>query len=143
MHPTHFVLFRVYLIWACNSVPNSSSGLRRYDDLSIGHIVVTPFDRLTHMIDMISNSLPYRVDSWDVDFQLYIARLTATKPVCITGDLNVAHLDIDIHSPKTNQKSAGFTPQERASFGKWLTNGYIDVFRYSISSTHATCCGTP
>jgi exonuclease III len=28
----------------------------------------------------------------------------------VAGDLNCAHKEIDIHSPKTNLKSAGFTP---------------------------------
>ncbi len=30
------------------------------------------------------------------------------KPVILGGDLNVAYQEIDIHSPKTNQKSAGY-----------------------------------
>jgi len=39
--------------------------------------------------------------------------------------------EIDIHSPKTNLKSAGFTPQERASFGSKLLGecGLTDTFR--------------
>ena len=35
------------------------------------------------------------------------------KPVILTGDLNVAHQEIDLKNPKGNTKTAGFTPQER------------------------------
>jgi exonuclease III len=44
------------------------------------------------------------------------------KGVIIAGDMNCAHQEIDIHSPKTNLKSAGFTVEERNSF----TSCYID-----------------
>lgn len=40
----------------------------------------------------------------------------AARPVVLMGDLNCAHREIDIHAPKTNLKSAGFSPEERASF---------------------------
>ena len=38
------------------------------------------------------------------------------KPVIVTGDLNVAHQEIDLHNPKGNKKNAGFTLEERNSF---------------------------
>ena len=75
--------------------------------------------------------LDYRVDKWDKDFQTFIANLEAKgKPVILWGDLNVAHKDIDIHQPKGAEKSAGFTPQEKKSFGEFLDKGYIDTFRH-------------
>lgn len=48
----------------------------------------------------------------------------------LCGDLNVAHKEIDIHKPKGNEKSSGFTIQERESFSKFLDTGYIDTFRH-------------
>lgn len=36
-------------------------------------------------------------------------RLGEKKGVVLTGDLNCAHQELDIHSPKTNLRSAGFT----------------------------------
>lgn len=53
--------------------------------------------------------LDYRVGEWDRDFTAYLSGLRDRKPVLLCGDLNCAHMDIDIHSPKTNQRSAGFT----------------------------------
>lgn len=74
--------------------------------------------------------LGYRVEKWDKDFSAYLKRLEQHKPVVVTGDLNVAPAEIDIHSPKTNLKSAGFTPQERASFAaNLLGQGFVDCFR--------------
>jgi exodeoxyribonuclease III len=77
--------------------------------------------------------LGFRVDEWDRKFEAYMIALTRhfpSKHIIIAGDLNCAHNDIDIHSPSTNKKSAGFTPQERESFGNILERTcYCDVFR--------------
>jgi len=43
--------------------------------------------------------------------------LSLTKPVILTGDLNVAHNEIDIYDPKGKDKVPGYTPEERSSFG--------------------------
>ena len=54
------------------------------------------------------------------------------KPVVLTGDLNVAHLDLDIHNPTAKHiaKQAGLTPQERTSFGTLLATGFQDALRF-------------
>ena len=52
------------------------------------------------------------------------------KPVILCGDLNVAHKEIDLKNPKTNTKSAGFTPQEREKMTELLESGFIDTFRH-------------
>ena len=44
--------------------------------------------------------------------------------------MNVAHHEIDIYNPKGKDKSAGFTKQERESFGKFLDQGFVDSFRF-------------
>ena len=79
----------------------------------------------------ILQRLQYRVYEWDIVFREYIKKLQKKKPVIISGDLNCAHKDIDIFSPKTKKKSPGFTLQERQSFGKLLSEcNLIDSFRY-------------
>ena len=56
------------------------------------------------------------------------------KPVILCGDLNVANREIDIFDPKKT-KQAGFTPQERNSFGQFLdTSGFVDTFRHQNPS---------
>lgn len=57
--------------------------------------------------------LSYRVKEWDVDFQKFLNELKKKKPTILCGDLNVAHHEIDIAKPKGNEKSAGFTKEER------------------------------
>ena len=82
--------------------PNSQDGLRRLD---------------------------YRTNEWDVAFRRHVKRLQKEKPVVFCGDLNVAHQEIDLARPKDNTKNAGFTPEERESFGKLLKGGFVDTFR--------------
>lgn len=60
----------------------------------------------------------------------YIARKRATSPpLIIVGDLNVAHLDIDVANAKANKGNAGFLPQERAWLDNLLRVGFLDAFR--------------
>ncbi|RVW36016.1 DNA-(apurinic or apyrimidinic site) lyase, chloroplastic [Vitis vinifera] len=50
--------------------------------------------------------------------------LEKSKPVILTGDLNCAHQEIDIHDPAGNRRSAGFTDEERQSLEKnFLSKG--------------------
>ena len=73
--------------------------------------------------------LDYRMQ-WEDDFLLYLKTLDSEKPVILCGDLNVAHQNIDLKNWKTNQQSAGFSPEERMKFSTLLNNGFIDTFRY-------------
>jgi exodeoxyribonuclease III len=74
--------------------------------------------------------LDYRVDTWDVDFRNHILKLQKKKPVIVCGDLNCAHEEIDIHAPKRNRRSSGFTDEERYSFSTLLKEcNLIDIFR--------------
>ena len=73
--------------------------------------------------------LMYRM-CWEEDFRMYLARLDEKKPVIVCGDMNVAHREIDLKNPKTNQNNAGFTPQEREAMTKLLDSGFVDSFRY-------------
>lgn len=72
--------------------------------------------------------LDYRM-KWEDDFQDYLQRLDAKKPVIVCGDLNVAHQEIDLKNPKTNRRNAGFTVEEREKFTALLNKGFIDTFR--------------
>ena len=73
--------------------------------------------------------LDYRM-KWEDDFRTYLKKLEETKPVIVTGDMNVAHKEIDLKNPKTNRKNAGFTDEERQKFTELLDAGFIDTFRY-------------
>ena len=46
---------------------------------------------------------------WDDRFREYLQSLDQEKPVLVSGDLNVAHEEIDLAHPGSNHHSAGFT----------------------------------
>jgi len=67
---------------------------------------------------------------WDEAFRHCLSRLDQSKPVIVCGDLNVAHQEIDLKNPSTNRGNAGFSDEERESFGKLLDAGFTDTFRF-------------
>ncbi|MCL2865715.1 MAG: exodeoxyribonuclease III [Lachnospiraceae bacterium] len=73
--------------------------------------------------------LDYRM-IWEDDFRAYLLELDKKKPIIMSGDLNVAHKEIDLKNPKTNRRNAGFTDEERGKFTELLDAGFIDTFRY-------------
>ena len=68
--------------------------------------------------------------TWDEAFRNKLAALKEQKPVLVCGDLNVAHKEIDLKNPASNRGSAGFSDEERESFGKLLEAGFTDSFRH-------------
>ena len=75
--------------------------------------------------------LTYRIEEWDAEFHSYLLSLEKQhqKPVIVTGDFNVAHNPIDIYSTENKEKVAGYTPQERYSFDRLLSRGFVDTYR--------------
>lgn len=73
--------------------------------------------------------LAYRM-KWEDDFREYLKELDEKKPVIVTGDMNVAHKEIDLKNSKTNRKNAGFTDEEREKFTELLNAGFVDTYRY-------------
>ncbi len=49
--------------------------------------------------------------------------------ILLMGDFNIAHQAIDLARPKQNEKNAGYLPEERAWFSRFIKLGYVDVFR--------------
>ena len=67
---------------------------------------------------------------WDEAFRNYLCDLDKKKPVIACGDLNVAHQEIDLKNPASNRGNAGFSDEERESFGTLLKAGFTDSFRH-------------
>lgn len=59
----------------------------------------------------------------------YMKKLDAKKPVILMGDFNVAHEEIDIARPKSNEGKKGFTREERDDFTTFVQNNFVDTFR--------------
>lgn len=87
--------------FVCAYVPNAQDGLKRID---------------------------YRMEFED-DMRAYLSELDAKKPVIYTGDLNVAHEEMDLKNPKSNIGNPGFSYEERGKFTELLGAGFIDSFR--------------
>lgn len=87
--------------FVCAYVPNSKDGLKRLD---------------------------YRMHFED-DLRKHLVSLDKKKPVIYTGDLNVAHNEIDLKNPDDNHFSAGFSDEEREKFTKLLESGFKDTYR--------------
>ncbi|MEA4972805.1 MAG: exodeoxyribonuclease III [Candidatus Metalachnospira sp.] len=100
-----------------------------------GRVITLEFESFYHVTVYTPNSqsenarLDYRM-KWDDDFREYIIKLNKKKPVIFTGDLNVAHNEIDLKNPAANRKNPGFTDEERAKITQLLSSGYTDGFRY-------------
>lgn len=78
--------------------------------------------------------LPYRCE-WEEMLKAHLRKLDETKPVIYTGDLNVAHEEIDIRNPDSNHKSAGFSDEEREKMSELLSSGFKDTFRQLYPDT--------
>ena len=50
--------------------------------------------------------------------------------VIITGDFNTAPMPIDLRNPKSNARTSGFLPEERAWVQKFLEHGFVDAYRF-------------
>ena len=100
-----------------------------------GRVITLEYDSFYFVTVYTPNSqtelarLDYRMQ-WEDDFRDYLKKLDEQKPVIMTGDLNVAHEEIDLKNPKTNKKNAGFTQEERDKFTELLNAGFVDSFRY-------------
>ena len=72
--------------------------------------------------------LPFRME-WEDNLRAHLKRLDEKKPVIYTGDLNVAHAEIDLRNPASNHHNAGFSDEERGKFSQLLAAGFKDTYR--------------
>lgn len=64
------------------------------------------------------------------EFLKYVKKLQKKGfTIIFTGDLNVAHNEIDIARPKENEKEVGFLPEERMWIDEVIDAGFLDSFR--------------
>ena len=100
-----------------------------------GRMITLEFDGFFLVNTYVPNSqrelmrLDYRM-RWEDDFRSYVCGLDADKPTIVCGDLNCAHQEIDIKHPKSNERNAGFTWEERAKMTELLGAGFTDFFRF-------------
>ncbi len=100
-----------------------------------GRVITCEFEDFYFVCVYVPNSqnelkrLDYRM-RWEDDFRAYLCGLKEKKGVIVTGDMNVAHQEIDLKNPSANHHNAGFTDEERGKMTELLDAGFIDSFRY-------------
>ena len=100
-----------------------------------GRIITLEFENFYLVTNYTPNAkrelerLDYRM-VWEDEIRKYLVSLDKIKPVVYCGDLNVAHKEIDLKNPKTNNHNAGFTDEERNKMTQLLEAGFTDTFRY-------------
>jgi len=75
-----------------------------------------------------NSRVPYKLAFYAALFER-VQKLKRRGPVFVIGDYNTAHEAIDLARPKTNEKTSGFLPEERAEMTRWIAAGWIDTFR--------------
>ncbi|MDT8861633.1 exodeoxyribonuclease III [Alkalihalobacillus sp. MEB130] len=110
-------------------------GLHEHFEEKEGRVITLEFEDFYIVNVYTPNSkrdlsrLPYRLD-WEKQIRLYLQTLEEKKPVILCGDLNVAHQEVDLKNPRTNQKNSGFTVEERGEMSALLQAGFVDSFRF-------------
>ncbi len=63
-------------------------------------------------------------------------QLQQRRSFIICGDWNIVHREIDIKNFKSNQKTSGCLPEERAWLDQLFQSGWVDAFRVINSAPH-------
>ena len=104
------------------------------DETKEGRVITMEFEDFWFVCAYVPNSkdglarLDWRME-WEDLLRKHLSKLDETKPVIYTGDLNVAHEEIDIKNPAANRHNAGFSDEERSKFTELLSAGFKDTFR--------------
>ena len=99
-----------------------------------GRVITLEYDGFYFVNAYVPNAqdglrrIAYRMEFED-DMREYLSSLDKIKPVIYTGDLNVAHEEIDLKNPKTNVGNPGFSYEERGKMTELLSAGFKDTFR--------------
>ncbi|RKY81328.1 exodeoxyribonuclease III [candidate division KSB1 bacterium] len=109
------------------------SGNADFDDE--GRILIAHYDKFSLMNCYFPNSQPqgkrleYKLSFCDFVLDKCNSLVLQGKNVVLCGDFNIAHTEIDLQNPKSNQNNPGFLPEEREWMSKFLNSGYTDSFR--------------
>lgn len=82
-----------------------------------------------------NSRVPYKLDFYAAVLQR-VQRLKRAGPVLVLGDYNTAHTPLDLARPKSNERTSGFLPEERAALDAWLAAGWVDTFRKRHPNQH-------
>jgi exodeoxyribonuclease III len=73
--------------------------------------------------------LNYKMDFYDAFLKHIVGERKSGKSVIFCGDVNTAHMEIDLARPKENEQNTGFLPMEREWIDRVIGSGFTDTFR--------------
>lgn len=109
-------------------------GKDEFDDE--GRVITADFDDFVVVNAYFPNSqrdharLDYKLRFCDAMMKYCEGLRKKKRNVILCGDYNIAHKEIDLRNPKSNQKNAGFLPEERAWMDRFTAKGWVDTFRH-------------
>lgn len=111
-------------------------GIKKFD--CEGRMILTEFENFFLINAYYPNGqrdhgrVPYKLEFSQKVLELAKEQMKKLrKPALLCGDFNTAHTADDLANPKTNTKTTGFLPKERAWLDHLESEGFIDCFRAS------------
>lgn len=112
---------------------NFGIGKSEFD--SEGRVIITKFPSFTIFnVYFPSGQRGHDRVEFKLDFYSHLLEICdhmhkSNERIIICGDFNTAHNEIDLRYPKQNQKTSGFLPEERIWIDRYLSHGFIDIYR--------------
>jgi exodeoxyribonuclease-3 len=100
-----------------------------------GRTIQAEFDSFTLFNLYVPNGgrdhtrVPFKLDFYAALLELCDSMHAKGKNIIICGDINTAHQEIDVNNPKSKSKITGFLPEERDWISRFLSHGFVDIFR--------------
>ena len=134
-HPAQKKGYAGVAVWSRLPMKVMGTGLSADDEDPEGRVLRVKVDG----VQLVSIYLPsgssgdhrqVEKEKWMKRFMPWAQKLGRSRvPTVLGGDFNIAHTERDIFYAKSNGKTSGFLPHERAWFGDLLGNGWGDVVR--------------
>ncbi len=108
-------------------------GIEKFDDE--GRVLQLEFEKFILLNCYFPNSqdggarLPFKIEFCKAIQKFCDNARREKKEVIVCGDYNIAHQEIDLARPKSNNESPGFLPEERAWMTSFVKSGMVDLFR--------------
>lgn len=138
-HPAQQKGYAGVAAWSRRPMTVLGTGLGDGDDDPEGRVLSVKVDgvRLVSVYLPSGSSGDHRQaekEKWMARFLPWAQGLARSRvPTVLGGDFNIAHTERDIFYARSNEKTSGFLPHERAWFGELLGAGWRDLVR--------ECCG--
>ena len=100
-------------------------GIEGYGYNFEGRVITLEYETYYFVVAYVPNSKKraFKLDDrmiFEDDMRTYLKNLDSLKPVIYTGDLNVAHMPIDLSNPGANTRNPGLQMKRETSFLNFL-----------------------